>query len=384
MFVPDFWKTPPAKEAAARKDFFALMEWVHAMQYTPSPLEWTMIQQVFDELHFRHADTLAIIGFVVGLPAAKKTGFLNNKDFSQRSLARRLVVPAFMSAFGYELGLRSTLSAPAEEFWHTVTRFDSELGAAARRIRVLEHSLSRLDLHSTDLRYLHGVVSSGTYKGYGETSRRIMNLTAPFTLRDSLSSLIMGTAVLHRRPPVVSDLKGTLQQPQQQQQQQQTPPAGSVGGDAQAAAKQQQAVSNAALQHQQQQKLRETLNGTAITDVFRLCLTTRFATWTPVYWMHVATPTTKFNSISFGIPRHTGESDVVRWTLRSRDLIEANATLGAGLWWRLHLAAFSMFSTPPAGTTVLRVRKPNKVGPFTPRDPPPPKSPPPSPPPPPS
>jgi hypothetical protein len=339
MIIPYTWHTISPTEQAARKDFFTLMEWVRLRQYNPPRHEWRMIQQVFDEVFHRTADTCALVGLVLGLPFSKKVerDFWTGKSWV-RTPWQRAKMPLALTLLGHEVGMRLLLTYPAEEFWQVVTRMDSDLGNAARQIRVLEEQPSPDRLQFDQHRWVSNIAA---FPYQILTSNQfvltLLQFISVFTLRDTLGSAFGGTALMDRRmvgpgmegPDAETKKKQRAEAAKTAATTEQTPPTSTMGR---------------LLDGVRGKAENQPESGSSITDVIKIQMTTRFFKWTPIVWTHVSTPVTKVNSVSIGLPISSSSSHAVQWTLKSKGIILDHAQYGARVWWAAHLGLFGLLT----------------------------------------
>jgi len=101
--------------------FFALLRWVHHTAYSPTRVEWMLIQDCLDDQVHRGAD-------IAGAAAAVLTLCL------RRHLGLRPWAAAVCGCFGWEFGYLRAPSDPVGAFFGATLRLDTPLGEQTRQL----------------------------------------------------------------------------------------------------------------------------------------------------------------------------------------------------------------------------------------------------------
>ncbi|ORC88217.1 uncharacterized protein TM35_000182740 [Trypanosoma theileri] len=111
------------EENARRKDFFTLLYVVERRLYSPTNVEWCLMEHCLDEINYKYADFSFLMGFVSAIALRRRKG---------RSFISRYRLPLYVGLVGYDSGLRTTNPCPSVTFWNSVTLLESPLGETAR------------------------------------------------------------------------------------------------------------------------------------------------------------------------------------------------------------------------------------------------------------
>ncbi|CBH14193.1 hypothetical protein, conserved [Trypanosoma brucei gambiense DAL972] len=112
------------EEIQRRKDFFALLNVVAHRMYTPTTVEWRLIDHCLGEINYRFADFSFLVGFLLVMPICRH----------KRTAFSRYVLPFYAGLVAYDNALRLTNPCPAVTFWNSVVLLDGHLGETARQI----------------------------------------------------------------------------------------------------------------------------------------------------------------------------------------------------------------------------------------------------------
>ncbi|KEG13906.1 hypothetical protein DQ04_00721080 [Trypanosoma grayi] len=113
------------EENARRRDFFTLLYVVERRFYSPTSVEWRLIEHCLDEINYKYADFSFLVAF------ASTVALRNRKG---HSFVSRYRFPFYIGLVGYDSGLRTTNPCPSLTFWNSVTLLDSPLGETARTL----------------------------------------------------------------------------------------------------------------------------------------------------------------------------------------------------------------------------------------------------------
>ncbi|RNF00668.1 hypothetical protein TraAM80_07515 [Trypanosoma rangeli] len=111
------------EENARRKDFFTLLYLVQRRLYSPTNVEWRLMEHCLDDINNKYADFSFLVAFSASLALRNRKGC---------SFLSRYRLPLYMGLVGYDTGLRTSNPCPTLAFWNCVTLFEGPLGETAR------------------------------------------------------------------------------------------------------------------------------------------------------------------------------------------------------------------------------------------------------------
>nr|CCC92768.1 conserved hypothetical protein [Trypanosoma congolense IL3000] len=152
--------TASRKENERRRDFFALLQVVAKQSYSPTDVEWRLIDHCLGEVNYKYADFLFLMGFTLALvPRMRQRG----------SFVSRNLFPLYVGLVGYDAGLRATNPCPAISFWNSVVFLDGPFGETARLIHAprcfydVENSWAKIGDEVRRVSFLHWLWDSGSF-----------------------------------------------------------------------------------------------------------------------------------------------------------------------------------------------------------------------------
>lgn len=154
--------------------------WMDRTNYVPTPIEWNLIQDAYDEKYKRRADMAFLFGYVM---AQTLRGSARRRWISWRSFYCGLV--------GYDLALADINPCPSMNCWNALVMLNSPLGEFARSVYapVIFHQCpSRPSLfHTADTQRRS---SSGFF---GRVTHAALAVSRALLLQNVLSSFFEGS-----------------------------------------------------------------------------------------------------------------------------------------------------------------------------------------------
>ncbi|RNF13829.1 uncharacterized protein Tco025E_06035 [Trypanosoma conorhini] len=158
------------EENARRKDFFTLLYLVQRRLYSPTNVEWRLMEHCLDDINNKYADFSFLVAFSASLALRNRKG---------SSFLSRYRLPLYVGLVGYDSGLRTTNPCPTLTFWNCVTLLESPLGETARVLHapscfyeVKEYPMAGKD---TSLSYFSWLWSSGKFMAQSLLLRSLLH-----------------------------------------------------------------------------------------------------------------------------------------------------------------------------------------------------------------
>ncbi|ESS63218.1 hypothetical protein TcG_08977 [Trypanosoma cruzi] len=140
------------EENARRKDFFTLLYLAQRRLYSPTNVEWRLMEHCLDDINNKYADFSFLVAFAASLALRNRKG---------RFFISRYRIPLYLGLVGYDNALRSTNPCPTMTFWNSITLLESPLGETARALHapscfyeVKEYPMSNKDVGESYLFWL--------------------------------------------------------------------------------------------------------------------------------------------------------------------------------------------------------------------------------------